>query len=135
MQQAVYGVLSTDTTLAVLGVTIYDHVHPRAEFPYIVIGQDFATPADTDDTLDADHFITIHTWDRIEANNSGHRGGYRIKQMQQACYAALHRQTLIVDGANFTDINGESAENFLDDDGLTRHGVQRFVILLDEVTP
>ena len=72
LQQAIYGVLSVDTGLAALGASVYDHVPQNAAFPYVVIGEDYATKADTDDTLDADHMITLHSWSRIEANADGH---------------------------------------------------------------
>jgi len=30
---------------------VYDHAPQNVELPYIVVGEDFATPDDTDDTL------------------------------------------------------------------------------------
>ena len=55
--------------------------------------------------------------------------------MQQACFSALHRNPITVTDGVYIDAHLQSEENFLDDDGLTRHGVQRFLFLLDEVTP
>lgn len=112
---------------------VYDHKpvpddenNLDADFPYVVIGEDDATQVDTDDTINADHISVIHTWSR-------YRGLKEIKQMQQAIKDALHRQPLTVANAVYTDGYLEMEENFVDSDGLTRHGVQRFISLLDGV--
>lgn len=128
LQQAVKSRLATWPALAALSASVYDHTPKDVDFPYVVIGQDLATPFEVDDVLDADHAVTLHQWSR-------YRGQKEVKQMQQASYSALHRNPLTVTDATYVDCNLQSEENFLDDDGLTRHGVQRFIFLLDEVTP
>ena len=127
LQQAIRSRLTDSSEVASAGVTaVYDHVPQCADFPYVVIGEDSGTPADTDDTLDADHIVTVHTWSR-------YRGRKQTKKIQQAVYDVLHRQPLSIGNAQFVDCTLESQETFLDADGLTRHGVQRFRILLDDV--
>ena len=128
LQIAIVAALKASADLTTLGVGVYDHTPQDVDMPFVVVGEDFAVKADTDDTLDSDHTVTLHAW-------SNHRGQYEIKRIQQACYKALHRQTLTVNGAIFTDAQVQSTENFLDDDGLKRHGVQDVLILLDGVTP
>ena len=125
LQQALYArIKSAMGPRSATGV--YDHVPQDAQMPYVVVGDDIATPDDTDDSCDSQHGITIHTW-------SAHRGQRETKEIQQAIYAALHRESLLVGSAVVVDCHLESQETFLDEDGLTRHGVQRFRVLLDGV--
>ncbi|KKN71037.1 hypothetical protein LCGC14_0424540 [marine sediment metagenome] len=119
------------------GPAIYDHVPqevsdddgtgstPNPFFPYIRIGEYTAIPFDTHSSSGSDNTITIHSWSR-------YRGMLEIKQIQRQTYLALHRFNLVVAGVDMIDSQWDSADVFLDDDGLTRHGVQRFRILLDE---
>ena len=127
LQAAVYALLVADASLMGLAAAVYDHVPQNAVFPYVVIGEDAAAADDTDDTASADHVITIHTW-------AAYRGLKQVKQLQQYIYAALHRTTLTVNGVTgATECSVESSDNFLDSDGLTRHGVQRVRVLIDGV--
>jgi hypothetical protein len=43
-------------------------------------------------------------------------------------YDSLHRASLTVTGYDVVGIDQELSETFIDADGLTRHGVQRFRI-------
>lgn len=126
LQTALRALLLAHTPLMALATTVYDHTPQDAEFPYVVIGEGSGGRDDTDDSVGADHMVTIHTWSR-------YRGLKETKQIQQELYNALHRQAFTVDGALQIDCNLEAEETFLDEDGLTRHGVQRFRVLLDEV--
>lgn len=106
---------------------IVDHVDQDATFPYVVIGEAVSTPHDTDDSAGASHVIDIHTWSR-------HEGRLETKRMQEEIYAALHRATMSVDGCDFVGCDLELEESFpVEPDGRTRHGVQRYRVLLDEV--
>ena len=125
LQQAIYTRLKESMGPS-SAVGLYDHVPQDAEPPYIVVGEDVTTPDDTDDSLGSQHALTIHTW-------SSYRGQSEVKGVQQAIYTALHREPLFVEGAAVVDCVIESQETFLDEDGLTRHGVQRFRVLLEEV--
>lgn len=126
LQTAVYDRLTSASALMALITGIHDHVPQGEEYPYVVIGEDLATNADTDDTLDSDHVVTVHTWSR-------YRGQKETKEIQQQIYSALHRKPLAVGNAVFVDCVQESQETFLDDDGLTRHGVQAFRVFLDDL--
>lgn len=127
LQEAIYARLNETAALKAIADAVYDHVPQDAAFPYVVVGEDLATPANVDDSLDTDHVAQVHTWSR-------YRGRTETKQIQQTVYNALHRKPLTVENANYVDCNMESEESFLDDDGLTRHGVQLFRFFLDEVT-
>jgi hypothetical protein len=139
LQKTVYDVLSADADLAALGAGVFDHVPQGNNFPRVVIGDDSSVQMDTDDRLNADYEIELHHYSRDAAPGSPlktrHSGKKQVKLQEQACYKALHRATLTMVGAVVTDIQATSSESFLDEDGLTRHLVQRFMVLIDDITP
>ncbi len=127
LQGAINGQLTTYAPLMALlaGQGVYDHV-PQGDgdlFPYVVIGDGTGTPDDTDTSLGAQHALNLHTWTR-------HRGRAAVKEIQEEIYKALHRVPLTVGDAVFVDGQIEMQQDFLDEDGLTRHGVQRFRFML-----
>lgn len=122
VQQAIYDKLTTD-----ISYTVYDDVpQDPSEFPYVTIGEDNHVFADTDTELMNQVSITIDTWSR-------YRGRKEIKQMQAAIYNSLHRANLVAAGYNFVTITQESSISFYDADGITRHGVQTFNLLIEEL--
>lgn len=96
-----------------------------AAFPYLVIGEGTFNEWDTDTEVGTDASIVIHSWSR-------YLGRKETQQIQAAIYAALHRATLLIAGYAFVACDWVSSDTFVDADGLTRHGVQTFRILLDE---
>lgn len=104
---------------------VYDHVPQDAAFPYIRIGEDTAIDFDTDTSVGTENTITIHSWSR-------YRGKKEVKEIQQAVYDALQRHALPLPGLNLVSIDFEFSETVLDADGLTRHGIQRFRVLIDQ---
>jgi len=139
LQKAIYDVLAADTDLAALGAEVFDHVPQGEDFPWVVVGDDSSIQTDTDDRLNADYEVELHHYSRDAAPGTPprtrHSGKKQVKLQEQACYKALHRATLTMVGAVVTDIQATSSESFLDDDGLTRHLVQRFMVLVDDITP
>lgn len=110
-------------------VAITDHVIQPADtgaqsFPYVVIGEDSFSEWDTDNSLGADGEIVLHTWSR-------ERGRKQVKTIQGYLYSALHHFDLSVTGYALVTLDFVSSESFLDPDGLTRHGVSRFRVLVD----
>lgn len=125
LQEAIYSRLNGFAGLTALIDAVYDHVPQDPTFPYVQIGEDTAIPFDTHDSSGSDNTVTIHSWSR-------YRGKKEIKDIQRQVYLALHRFALSVTGVDTVDCQWEFADSFLDDDGLTRHGVQRFRVMLDE---
>lgn len=127
IQKAIYDKLS-----AGLAVSVYDDVpQPNdggnpSNFPYVTIGEDVMAFDDTDTINAVDASITIHVWSRYS-------GRAEVKQLQNEIYDLLHRAELVAAGFNFVTITQESATTMLDADGLTRHGVQTFKILIEEI--
>lgn len=117
---------------AELSVPVYDHVPQpndsgdNALFPYVVIGDDDLSAWDTDTSQGFDGDLTIHVWSR-------QKGRAETKALQQQIYDALHRFDLSVSGADTITLDQSLATTMMDPDGITRHGVQRFRLLIDNV--
>ncbi len=125
LQTALYARLANYAPLSALADAVYDHVPQDAAFPYVQVGEIDGTEWDTDTSLGSDDTVTIHVWSR-------YRGRLETHQIQDAIYGALHRHALAVDGAHVVTVEFEFADSLLDPDGLTRHGVQRFRVLLNQ---
>ncbi len=133
LQQAVYTALTGAAPLMAIVTAVYDQVPQDAVYPYVVIGEDQAEVVDADDLAGADHLLDLHVWAGGDNETDQHQGQMQVKQAQGAIYDALHRQTLAVSGAAFIGCDLEHQQTFMDPDGLTHHGVQRFRVMLDEV--
>ena len=125
VQEAVYTRLA-----AVLDIPVYDHVPQpvdsgdNAKFPYVAIGDDTTIAWDTDTSDGFEITITIHSWSRS-------RGRLEVKTIMGEVWDALHRYALPVAGYRTIFVYGEFSETFVEADGITRHGVQRFRIVID----
>jgi hypothetical protein len=140
LQKSVFDALLTSVALNTLLAkniedntlpAIYDAV-PQADdagsdipFPYVTIGDDTAIDWDTDTSVGKEATITIHSWSR-------YRGRKEVKEIQGAIYETLHLSQLPVDGYDTVLCFSEFSESLVDPDGLTRHGIQRFRIILDK---
>ena len=125
LQTALYDRLANFGALAALVEGVHDHVPQDAAHPYVQVGEIDSTEWDTDTSLGSDATVTIHVWSR-------YRGRLQTHEIQDAIYSALHRHALTVTGAQVVTVEFEFADSLLDPDGLTRHGVQRFRILLNQ---
>lgn len=121
LQQAIYAYLNGFAGLP----SVYDEVPPNPTFPYIAIGDDTHVPFDTDDSLGSEAIVTIHTWSR-------YRGRKEAKTIQGIIYQRLTRAPIPVTGFALVTIEFDYSEVLVDPDGITRHGVQRFRVLLDQ---
>lgn len=124
IQKAVYARLTSHAPLLALVTGVFDEVPQSQAFPYVVIGggmhQDWDTLGETGFECD----LAIDVWDRA------HRGRQTVKRAQDEIYAALHRQAYTVPGGGLVDSLIELTESFLDQDGVTFHGVQRLRLVV-----
>lgn len=117
IQTAIYTRLASQLT-----TPVYDDVPQGAEYPYTVIGDDTSVEWDGDTFLGAESTLTVHTWSRYS-------GRGEVKQIMGSIYSALHRHDLVIQDAHTVICDWEFEETFLEADGKTRHGVQRFRVV------
>lgn len=132
VQTAIYSQLINNAPVMALAKAVYDDVPQpvssgdASEFPYVTIGEDVHTTIDTDTELMNQVSITVHVWSRYS-------GRAETKQLQGLIYDALHRANLVQSGYKFINIAQINSESQLDSDGFTRHGIQTFNLLIEEL--
>lgn len=139
LQTAIFEKLSSDVTLQGLlssytysnGQTVpsvFTHLpqsDDNAVFPCIVIDYPKLNQNDTDTTIGFDCTLLIHSW-------SVERTFKQCADIQTALYNSLHRATLTISSFKFSGISCEFNEILLDPDGISRHGIQRFRIFIEQ---
>lgn len=132
VQTAIYDQLTNNAPLMAEITAVYDDVPQAieagddAEFPYVTIGEDVFTDISTDLELMSLVSITIHVWSRTA-------GRAETKKIQGLVYDALNRANLVQSGYKFVNINNVSTESRLESDGFTRHGIQTFNLIIEEL--
>lgn len=125
LQTAIYTRLSGDTALVTtLGCDVYDNVPANMDasgFPYVVISEVNEGPNDTMGRTGRDLSVTVHIW-------SQYAGMKEVKNIQNRVDELLDRWAPTVTGWNATQMQQEFFENFMDADGVTRHGVSRYSV-------
>lgn len=111
--------------VAAIGYPTYDEVPQVTTYPYIVVGDDRSTPFDTDDSVGSETICTIHVW-------SQYRGRKEVKEIMRSIYHTLNRANLDITGGQLIECHAEFEESFLEPDGLTRRGVIRFRLIVEE---
>ena len=132
VQKGIYDTLIANVPLMAAVVRVSDDVPQpsdagdTANFPYVTIGEDVLTDASTDTELIMQVSITVHVWSR-EA------GRFETKTVQGLIYDALNRANISESGYKFVNINQTQSDSRLESDGQTRHGVQTFNLILEEL--
>lgn len=107
---------------------VYDYV-PQvsdagddAAFPFVAVGDDILDDYATNTSLGYDAELRIHAWSR------GPAGRLTVKQIQSQTRAALELFDLPIGGAGRRTIYliHERSRSFVEEDGITHHGVQQF---------
>jgi hypothetical protein len=125
IQKAVRDRLVSSTAVTNLVTGIFDEVPQGQSYPYIVVGDDTAIEWDKDQQRGVEATITLHAWGRKA-------GRKEVKSIMDAMYDRLHRAELDIEAMTMILCNWEFGESFLDPDGITRHGVQRYRIIAEE---
>lgn len=123
LQTSIYDALTAALTAPVHSL---GDVPQKLEGVYVVIGDTTLLPHDTDLQLGFECTVKIDTWD----NDPESRGFGKLKPLMGEVYSALNRATFPITGYTLVDIFSEFEQPFLDPDGVTTHGVQRFRVIL-----
>lgn len=104
------------------GVPVYDAIPPTNPQRFVSVDVGAETPADAKDLTGQETIIRIHQWDSAQRD----RGG--VLELQRLIYNAMHNARFPIDGLSLTSIDYEFSDSFLDEDGITMHGVMHFRI-------
>ena len=115
----------------VLSAPVYDHVPQKQPYPYVVIGEDNFVDWSDDTKNGMEATVNLHVWDRPE-NNSGKRGKEVTKRIQSEIYSILQRSSFDIGTYGNVGMTFEYSDCFMDSDGITYHGVQRFRLYVAE---
>lgn len=124
LQTAIYTALNGNVTgIDDAVIAVYDDVPEGSAYPYVILGEE-TTANNGSTTLDGiEHTLTIHVW-------SQYRGRREIKLIMQSCYDLLHNAAITVSGASLVNIRQEFSTTLAENDGITRHGVMRFRVVV-----
>lgn len=130
VQQSVFTRLTSSVTLMSLVKGVYDKPLQVADsgdnskFPYINIGEDLIQGWSTADSVGVEATLIFHVWDRS-------RGYKTVKQIQGELFTLLSRYELVISGYKLITLEFESNKIFVDQDGITNHGVSQYRLFAD----
>lgn len=104
-------------------VSVFDDVPVNTAYPYVVIGEETTSNNGTKTKDGLEHTLTIHAW-------SQYRGRREIKEIMKSVYENLHNTAISVSGATLVNIRQEFSTTLAETDGITRHGVMRFRVII-----
>ena len=127
LQQSIFTKITsgalTDVARTSITTKVFDDVPEGTAYPYVIIGEETATNFGTKDKDANEHTLTIHVW-------SQYRGRKEIKNIMSQIYTILHNTDITVSGASLVNIRHEFEQTLLEADGITRHGVMRFRVVI-----
>lgn len=141
-QIRIFTVLSQDATLqTLLGTTtaapkVFDHVPQGTLFPYVTM-QIRPMSDRGNQTLEGVAFAyQINVWHRagtdVTTGTPTGRGDKQVQEIQARIDFLLHRQDICIDGWNIISHRRSTVDVLDEDDGVTKHGIQIFNLLLGE---
>ncbi|ADU30363.1 DUF3168 domain-containing protein [Evansella cellulosilytica] len=123
-QQAVFRCLKADNELRNSVTGVYDYVPDSTEFPYIVLGRVYSTPAPKTKTSEGETIeVTLDVW-------STYKGKKETSDIVNLIKSALLSEEFEIDEADVIDQEIKSIE-ILEEDNELFHGTVVFEIILD----
>ena len=128
LQKAIYsrlngGSITDENDQAITGV--FDDVPEGTAYPYVVMGAETATNIGLKDKDMHEYTQTIHVW-------SQYRGLRDVKEIMEQIYTLLNDYSITVSGASAITLRHEFQTVLLEDDGITRHGIMRFRVVVSD---
>ncbi len=130
LQEALYGAFVGDANLTSLlgGSKIYDLAPRRTKPPYITIGMTQERDWSTSTEGGSEHVVTLHCW----TENKGRKLADEILQSVKEIMASA---SLSMSNHGLVNLVYEFSEIRRDPDGETLHGLVRYRIVTEPITP
>ena len=126
IQEAVYGVLSGDATLAALVAGVFDEVPEGTRYPYVTIGEALEQPANSHDRFGRETVLTLHVWTVSRGFTDGMAIAARL-------VALLDHQPLTITGHHHVATRYEFSQTLRDPEPHVRHIPIRFRVVTEQV--
>lgn len=130
-QITVFELLSTDSALqtllgGVVGDTkIYDTVPDNKAYPYVVLHILPWTDRGNHTLEGLDSEFQINVWTQ-------ERGNLQVQNIQNRIDELLHKAEPCIDGWNITGLRRSFIDIVMQEDNITRQGIQRFHLMIGE---
>ncbi len=121
--KAVWAKLNATTGLVGL---VYEILENDQAFPKIWIEDGGADDWSNKDDAGLEANVTLHIGSRYD-------GTKEIRSLMDKCHAALHNASLTLSAGQSVLCQFDRHDMVIDSDGVTRHGVMRFRLLISEV--
>lgn len=127
LRKALYTRLTAGTPLG--AIPVYDFVPQGTEKipPYVAVGNTSVDADDTDTSDGAETVTELHVF-------SKYAGTKQTGTIMDTVRGLVHHYALTVSGATVILVTAESGETQIGPDGVTREGVVRVRVLLDDIT-
>jgi hypothetical protein len=130
VQTALYTRLTAATALTAQlaggADSILDHVPAGTPFPYVVMGEMEARPLETQGVAGSELTLTLHSYSRGA-------GFKEVRSIMASINTSLHNANFAVPNQVLVLCRWLQSETRLEEDGLTRHGIQRFQVITEIV--
>ena len=129
-QKAVFTLLNLDTTLQTLlgSNKIYDHVPDNSPYPYVTIRIKPWEDRGNHDFEGLSCQLSINVWYREDG-----RGDLEVQKIQKRIDELMHSQDICIEGWNIVSLRRSTIDILDEPDGVTKHGIQIFNLLIGEV--
>ncbi|MAN76870.1 MAG: hypothetical protein CML24_06675 [Rhizobiales bacterium] len=129
IQEAVYSILTQDAALMNIITGVFDFVPDNKNFPYVQIGEFTTGPFQTYDRYGQEVTLTIHVYSQQIGPNA-YQGMSEIQAIMNLVQGLLARTSFQVDGWGNIGCWGDFEQTLLESDGITRHGILRYRMLV-----
>lgn len=129
LQKSVYGILTSDAQLMSKIVGVFDFVPDNSNFPYVSIGEFTANPNQTMDRYGQEVTMTIHIWSQ-SIDPHAYAGMKQIEDIMEDIQRLLASSTFDIELWGNVGCWGDFSQTMLQGDGITRHGILRYRLIL-----
>lgn len=130
-QKTVYEVLSNDAALTLLlggAGKVFDHVPQNTEYPYISMNIKPWNDRGNHDYEGLETNFQINVW-----YSENGRGDLKVQQIQKRIDELLHNTNICIEGWNIISLRRVTIDILNEPDGVTKHGVQIYKLLIGEI--
>jgi|CXWL01.1.fsa_nt_gi hypothetical protein len=125
VQKAIYEKLTGNSQLMALINGVFDNVPQETAFPFVTIGDVFASESSSLGKNGVEQKLSINIWSR----EAGHK---QASVIMDVIYGLLHNGVLTIAGQIIITVRTISSSIRLEDDGWTYHGIINIMVVMTD---